>query len=127
MSEDGESDEPVAKDSTAPGNSTHSRQKLVKEQSKPNRERRKLVSDLVRREKTRTLPKRKKNQKGKTPNRNPSVDTTRAKSSGDVLNLAIRELNWREVNLFYNILENIFFFLSKKDVFRAFLHNPDRA
>lgn len=105
MSDDEENDETVAKDSKATSvglsRPKQSREKLVKEQSKPKRERRKLVSDLIRREKTRTLPKRKKNQKAKTPNRNPSIDTTRAKSSGDVLNLAIRELNWREVNFIF--------------------------
>lgn len=57
---------------------------------------RKLVSELDLEEK-----RRKGRGRRRKPGQGPSVDTSRARASCDVVRLAIRELGWREVGSFF--------------------------
>ncbi|KAK3730002.1 hypothetical protein QZH41_000962 [Actinostola sp. cb2023] len=96
--DDGESDEKVAKDvlrSDGHVSMTEKRKDHSKTRDKI------LVSSLIKREKIGAIPKKKKVRKGKPTSYVylPSIDTSRAKSAGDVINMAIRKLRWREFQM----------------------------
>ena len=63
--------------------------------TKDRRKPRKLVSEL-----TAEVKRGKGKARRRRPAHAPSVDTSRARASCDVLRLAIRELGWREVSYF---------------------------
>lgn len=94
--DDGESEEKVAKGKSR-GNDkskTHEKGPSVP----PRKTNPKIpVSSLIRREKVGAFSKKKKSQASKPTSYVPSVDTSRSKSSSDVVNMAIRKLRWREV------------------------------
>ena len=77
------------KDVVAKATITHSESGVKEKKTE-----RQLLRDLSKLEPK--IRKGKRNGK-KTAGRGPTVDTSRAKASGDVVRLAVRELGWREV------------------------------